>query len=167
MLTRALLTIAMILVTSGVSGEDADVGPCPLDFSFTLSSAARGDSVLVKFAVSGRNNTGADVEICGLFDFFAIYKPDDYGDGPCRSWPSFFVIDDRHMTPRLECSPVVIPRGGALSDTMEFDFKPAYFEGHPGAVHVEACFRHGRPGMPWNDSGRVGPERLTASVPVP
>ena len=49
MLARALLTIAVTLLASGLSGEEADVGPCPLDFDFTLSSAARGDSVLVVF----------------------------------------------------------------------------------------------------------------------
>ena len=185
-MVRMLLWLGVLaLMAAGGIAAYAEDGRIPLQFEFELMTTALEDSVRVSFVAHGRNGSEAPLPVCGVFVFGAQYRSaDETRTGFDRMRPFHLWVDDYRPTkvfdgdptvmlpngrPRaiLDCEPVMLSPGEAVSDTFSFSFSKTGFADSPGTIDITGTFVYGDRGDDWNEALKSSASHVKVSLHVP
>ena len=137
-----------------------------LDFQVKYQVFKGEEVATVQVAAFGRNNTGEDIELCGVFVFVELpFKPSislvtgHIGLGHDTGWryraPKLEVGSRIPTTQGLECNTVAVQPGETIGDTLRFNYTPDPYREWPGETRFWCLYYCGRDGDAWTETRAV------------
>jgi hypothetical protein len=150
-----------------------------LDIEIRFEKDVLPKSAEIRLIAVASNRTSEPQELCGFFHFGVVYSPSDetrqrvsarldsLGVHSCTPYPTFIVLDPHLASRTLDCEPVELSPGGALVDTLTFDYDPNYFVDYPGFIEVDVRLLLGEPDTERNNTLMASSPPRLLEIPVP